>query len=261
MSVIFVGGVPGSGKTLFCTSIAKSKFKKENLFRRKKNRINNVFTNFPVQLTNYFRKRKKYKKQVVKAYDENGKLLKKVDYRDVNFYSRSTTLMDFNIYHKYIPDSIYIFDEFHAMFDSLEFKDFPKKIQKTFQFHRHFGIKDIYVVCQHPSRLVKQVRVLVDEFYQIKKFIKIPFIGVGMFKYVIYYNFEDYGKSTKVKKEDVQYDFKCKLKFVKYKKLFKSYDTKYMKALVEEENYYETIPYNCLSLSKEDILRNFNMKL
>ena len=261
MSVIFVGGVPGSGKTLFCTSIAKSKFRKENLFRRKKKRINNVFTNYPVQLTNLFSKRNKFNKVVIRSKDAFGHVVKDVSYLDKNQYSRSTTLMAFNVYHKYIPDSIYIFDEFHAMFDSLEFKDFPKKIQKTFQFHRHFGIKDIYVVCQHPSRLVKQVRVLVDEFYQIKKFIKIPFIGIGMFKYVIYYNFEDYGKSTKVKKEDVQYDFKCKLKFVRYKKLFKSYYTKYMKALVEEELYYETVPYSCLSLSKEDILKNFNMKL
>ena len=53
MSVIFVGGVPGSGKTLFCTSLAKSKFKKENFLRRKKI-INNVFSNYPIQLTNYF---------------------------------------------------------------------------------------------------------------------------------------------------------------------------------------------------------------
>ena len=30
MSVIFVGGVPGTGKTLFCTYLAKKKFKKEN---------------------------------------------------------------------------------------------------------------------------------------------------------------------------------------------------------------------------------------
>jgi hypothetical protein len=257
MSVIFVGGVPGSGKTLFCTSLAKSKFKKENFLRRKKV-INNVFSNFPIQLSNYFSKRKKYKK--VKVIDKvNGKLVKNTHLIDKNSYSRSCTLTDFNVYHKYIPDSVFIFDEFHAMYDSLDYKSFPRKVAKTFQFHRHFGIKDIYCVCQHPSRLVKQVRILVDEFYRIKKFIKIPIIGIGIFKYTIYYNFEDYGKSTKVKKEDVQYDFNCKIKIVRYKKLFKSYDTKYMKALVEESEYLESKPYKSLTLTKEDIKNNFNM--
>ena len=82
MSVIFVGGVPGSGKTLFCTSLAKSKFKKENFLRRKKV-INNVFSNYPIQLSNYFNKRKKYKK--VKIIDKvNGKLIKNTQLIDTN---------------------------------------------------------------------------------------------------------------------------------------------------------------------------------
>lgn len=258
MSVVFIGGVPGSGKTLFATYLAKKKFKKENLFKKNK-RINNVFSNYPIQLTNYFSKRKKYKKQVVRAYDENGNLQRKVNYVDRNVYSRKVSIMDFNTYKRHIPDSVYIFDEFHAVCDSLEYKNFPRKIQKTFQFHRHFGIKDIYVICQHPSRLVKQVRVLCDEFYKIKKFIKIPFIGICLFKYSVYYNFEDYGKSTKVKKEECMYDFENKIRIFKYKKIFKSYDTKYMKALVEEENYFESIPYATLNLTLDDIKNNFDM--
>lgn len=258
MSVIFIGGVPGSGKTLFATYLVKKKFKRENLFKRKKF-INNIFTNYPVQLTNYFKKRKKYKKQVVRAYDEKGRLLKRVNFVDRNIYSRKVCLQDFNTYHRHIPDSVYVFDEFHAVIDSLDYKTFPKKIQKTFQFHRHFGIKDIYVICQHPSRLVKQVRILVDEFYKIKKFIKIPFLGICIFKYSVYYNFEDYGKSTKVKKEDAIYDFDNKIRIFRYKKVFNSYDTKYMKALVEEEKYFETEPYNCLNLTIEDIKNNFDM--
>lgn len=238
MSVIFVGGVPGTGKTLFCTYIAKKKYKKENRFKRKF-KINNVFTNFPVKLTNYkVRNNKKNK----------------------NIYSRKVSINDFKLFKKHIPDSIYIFDEFHSVIDSLDYKDFPKEISKTFQFHRHFGIKDIYVVCQHPSRLVKQVRVLCDEFYKIKKFIKIPFIGICLFKYDVYYNFDDYGKSTKVKKEDCVYDFSCKFKFFRYKKVFNSYDTKYMNKLVEVEPYFESDSYFNLSLSLEDIKNNFNIE-
>lgn len=257
MSVIFVGGLPGKGKSLFLVTLAKRKFKRENLFKRKKV-INNIFCDFPIQLTNYFSKRKKYKKII--TFDKSNNVpVRNVHLIDKNIFCRSCTLSDFEVFHKYIPDSVFIFDEFHAMYDSLEFKNFPRNVQKTFQFHRHFGIKDIYCICQHPSRLVKQVRILVDEFYQIKKFIKIPFTGIGIFKYTIYYNFEDYAKSTKVKKEDVQYDFECKLMFVRYKKYFKSYDTKYMKALVDESEYFETSTYNSLTLTKEDIKRNFNM--
>lgn len=257
MSVIFIGGVPGSGKTLFATYLAKKKFKRENIFKKVK--INNIFSNYPIQLSNYFSKRKKYKKQVVRAYDANGNLQRKVNYIDRNIYSRKASIFDFNIYRQHLPDSVYIFDEFHAVCDSLDYKNFPRKIQKTFQFHRHFGIKDIYVICQHPSRLVKQVRVLCDEFYKIKKFIKIPFLGICLFKYSIYYNFEDYGKSTKVKKEDCIYDFENKIRIFKYKKVFNSYDTKYMKALVEDKEYFESIPYSCLNLSLDDIKNNFDM--
>ncbi len=238
MSVIFIGGVPGTGKTLFCTYLAKKKFKKENRFRRKV-KINNVFTNFPVRLTNYKIKKKN---------------------KDKNVYSRCVSINDFKVFKKHIPDSIYVFDEFHSVIDSLDYKNFPREISKTFQFHRHFGIKDIYVVCQHPSRLVKQVRVLCDEFYKIKKFFKIPLIGVCLFRYDVYYNFDDYGKSTKCKKEEVNYDFSCKFKFFRYKKIFNSYDTKYMNKLVETEPYFESDSYSSLSLSLEDIKNNFNIE-
>lgn len=256
MSVIFIGGVPGSGKTLFATYLAKKKFRRENLFKRKR-LINNVFSNYPIQLSNLYN-RKKYKK--VYHYElVNGKRKKTFDLVDKNIYSRKVSLLDFNTFKRHIPDSVYIFDEFHAVIDSLEYKNFPRKVQKTFQFHRHFGIKDIYVICQHPSRLVKQVRVLCDEFYKIKRFIKIPFIGVCIFRYSVYYNFEDYGKSTKVKKEECMYDFDNKIRIFRYKKVFNSYDTKYMKALVEEEDFFESNTYKDLNLTIEDIKDNFDM--
>lgn len=259
MSVVFVGGVPGSGKTLFCTYLAKKKYVKENRFRSIKKKINNVFTNYPIQLTNYFGK-KQYKKKVIGDYDSQGHFIRKKELIDKNVYSRKVTLFDFYEYKRHIPDSVYIFDEFDSYFDSLDYKNFPKKVRINFKFHRHFGIKDIYVVCQHPSRLVKQVRVLCDEFYRIKKFIKIPFIGVCLFKYDVYYNFDDYGRSTKVKPEEVNYEFRHGLKIFRYKKVFKSYDTKYMNKLVENEQYFESLPYNSLNLSIDDIKSNFNIE-
>lgn len=257
MSVISIGGVPGSGKTLFVTYLMKKKFKKENRFRFFKEKINNVFTNYPVKLSNY-----KIKKKKIKSID---KFTNEVSFESVlvdkNIYSRSCSLLDFSTWHKFIPDSVYVLDEFHTLFDSLDYKNFPKSISKVFQFHRHLGIKDIYVIAQHPSRIVKQVRILIDEFYKIKRFIKIPFLGIAFVKYSVYYNFDDYGKSTKVKKEDVAYDFENHFRFFRYKKVFKSYDTKYMSALVKDKDFYETVPYSALNLTQEDIYHNFGIKV
>lgn len=255
MSVISISGVPGSGKTLFATYLVKNKFKKENRFRHFRPKINNVFSNYPVKLTN-----KKIKRIKVKILKDGKKVKHYIYGEDKNIYSRKTSLLDFKTWHNYLPDSIYILDEFHTLFDSLDYKNFPKEISKTFQFHRHFGVKDIYVIAQHPSRLVKPVRILIDEFYHIRKFIKIPFLGIGIFSYVIYYNFDDYNKSVNVDPKEVNYDFKKKIKFVRYKRLFNSYDTKYMKVLVQDKPYYETDTYNSKTLTKSDIKDNFGIE-
>lgn len=257
MSVISIGGVPGSGKTLFATYLMKKKFKKENRFIIRREKINNVFTNYPIKLSNL-----KIRKKKVKVIDKfTGKIVKDCYLVDHNVYSRSCSLLDFATWHKFIPDSVYVLDEFHTLFDSLDYKNFPKAISKVFQFHRHLGIKDIYVIAQHPSRIVKQVRILIDEFYKIKKFIKIPFLGIAFVKYSVYYNFDDYGKSTKVKKDEVNYDFENHIKIFRYKKVFKSYDTKYMSALVKDKDFYETKPYAALNLTQEDIYHNFGIKV
>lgn len=256
MSVTFIGGKPGTGKTLFCTYLAKKKYKNENRF--KKNKIINIFSNYPIILNNTYKYRNKLKKKEKKIYKKTQKQVKLIDKKSM--VSRSVSLHDFEVFRRHVPDSIYIFDEFHSIIDSLDYKIFPRIVSKNFQFHRHFGIKDIYVICQHPSRLVKNVRVLVDEFIQIKRFIKIPFTGLGIVVYTTYFNFEDYGKSTKVKKEDVAYDFERHFRIFRYKRVFNSYDTKYMNKLVETEPYFESDNYKNLSLSLEDIKYNFDIK-
>lgn len=230
MSVIYIGGVPGTGKTLFATYLMRRKFRKENnIFKRlfTKKRYVNIFSNYPIKL-------------------------------DKSRYSYKCSLDTFNLYSKHVPDCDFVLDEFQAYFDSLDYKNFPKKVRTNFQFHRHFGIHDIYLISQHPSRIVKQARILINEFYQIVKFIKLPF-GIGIFRFNIYYNFEDYGRSVNVKKEDVQYDFKKKIKFFKYKKVFNSYDTKYLRALVDNKDYVSTDCYSSNNLSYEEITSNFNV--
>lgn len=235
MSVIAVCGLPGTGKTLFCTHIGCRHYKKDNKLlkrfirkiKREETKVNGIFSNYPIRL----------KKKV---------------------YSNMCSLFDMAQWNQYYMNSDFIFDEFQLYFDSLDFKNFPKVIRNTFQLHRHFGINNIFIISQHPSRIVKQARVLVTEFYEITRFIKIPFLGIGLFRYNIYYNFEDYGKPVNVKKSEVPYRFKKKIKFFRYKKVFKSYDTKYFKRLVEDEDHIVKVPYACLSMEKLDILNNYH---
>lgn len=231
MSVIAICGLPGKGKTLFTTYLMKKKYKRENnIFKRifSKKRFINIFSNYPIQL-------------------------------EKNVYSYKISLKDFELFKKQIPDSFIVLDEFQSYFDSLDYKLFPRKISNNFQFHRHFGIKDIYIISQHPSRIVKQARILVNEFYNIVNFIKIPFTGLAFLRYNIYYNFEDFGKSVNVDKKECIYDFKKRFKIFRYKKIFKSYDTKYMKALVEDKPYIRTDMYNNKLMNYNDILNNFNI--
>lgn len=231
MSVIYIGGVPGSGKTLFATYLAKKKFKKENnIFVRlfKKKRFLNIFSNYPILL-------------------------------DKNHYSFSISLNDFLNYNKHVPNCDIFFDEFQAYYDSLDFKHFPRTITKNFQFHRHFDINNIYVISQHPSRIVKQARILINEFYHITRFIRIPLINIGFLRYNIYYNFEDYGKSVKVDKSEVSYEFKKKFLIFRCRPVFKSYDTKYLKVLVKDKEYIQTKSFRSKTLPLEEITKNFNI--
>ena len=234
MSVIAICGLPGTGKTLFSTYLAKKHYKKDNgiknFFRKKVDRnYVNVYSNYPIML----------KKNKV--------------------YSNQVSLFDLARYNQYPLNSDFIFDEFQMYFDSLDFKDFPKVLRTTFQTHRHLGINNIFIISQHPSRIVKQARVLVCEFYEIIKCIKIPLIGIAIFRYNIYYNDEDYGKPTNVKKSEVTYRFAKRIMFFRYKKVYKSYDTKYMKKLVEDEDFISKVQFDNLEMDKEDIFNNFRV--
>lgn len=233
MSVIFIGGTPGKGKTLFATYLMRKKyFFENNIIKRliRKKRYVNIFSNYPIRF-------------------EKG------------IYSYKIGLNDLNQFNKHVPDSDFVFDEFSNYIDSLDFKGFPEVLRKVLKTHRHASIKDIYLIDQHPSRIAKQARVLVNEFYQIKKFVKIPFTGIAFIKYVIYYNVEDYGKSVNVDKKQCSYDFEKRIKIFRYKKVFKSYDTKYMKALYENEPYIHTDMYDSLLMTKSEINTNFKLKL
>jgi len=233
LSVIAICGLPGTGKTLFSTYLMTRKFKKENwlikrLFRHL-NYNNNVFSNYPIKLN-----KKRYSNQV--------------------------SLYDLMKYKKWYMDSDIVLDEFQLYCDSIDFKNFPSKVRNFFQLHRHFGVNNIYVLSQDPSRIVKQVRVLICEYYEIVKFIRIPIIGIGIFRYNIFYNDEDYGKSVNVKKQDVQYKFKKRIKFCRYKKIYKAYNTKYMRCLVDNESYFERVEFNDKYMTLQEVESAFHFK-
>ena len=222
MSVVAVCGLPGSGKTLFTTYLAMKQYKRLNRFNFSKEKKNYIYSNYPIKL-------------------------------DKKHYSKAVGLSDLSLNNSWETGSTIMLDEIQLYFDSLEFKDFPKTIRNAFQLHRHFGISDIYINSQHPSRIVKQVRVLVSKFYDILKFIKIPFTPWCLFIYNVYYNADDFGKSVKVNKSDVSYKFsKCHL-FMNYKKVYKAYDTIYMNNLVSDKPVYDSKEFNSKVMSKSDI--------
>lgn len=87
-----------------------------------------------------------------------------------------------------------IIDEVQVIFDSEEYKQFPKEIATFNQFHRHFDIADIYYITQHPSRLMKKLRILSNEFDKVKTFLHLPLFPFGLMHIVKYFEFDDYGK-------------------------------------------------------------------
>lgn len=228
MSVIAVCGLPGSGKTLLTTYFMLKHYKKMNRFKSSKKKVNCIYTNFPVKL-------------------------------DKEHYSKSIGLWDINLQHSWEPNSVIGVDEVQLYVDSLEFKDFPKSIRNTFQLHRHFGINDIYLVTQHVSRLVKQVRILCSEFIDVVGFIKIPFTPFAIFHYNIYYNSEDFGKSVKVNKADVSYKFSKRFLIINYKKVYKAYDTIYMNNLVSDKPKFDSLEFISKLMSKDDIDNTFGI--
>lgn len=231
-----INGIPGSGKNVIATHIAKKHFKKMNsplrrAIRRIAHRpvwINNVYTTYPVLLRRGTKKRKAT-------------------------YSMRVSLFDLVPQNKFLPHAKIIIDETQVVFDSEEFKEFPKDIATFNQFHRHFGIDDIIYITQHPSRLLKKLRVLCSEYDRVKTFILIPIIKLAIINVVQYYEFEDYGKYNHPKKEAKTYDVANKLYIFFARKVFNSYDSTYMRVLNENSPLFDRGEFDDMVLSSAEI--------
>ncbi len=231
MSVIGLHGIPGSGKTLSATAIALKYYKKQNklykqffrYIRKKDIIINNIYSNYPILLN----KRKK-------------------------IYSNIITIDDLDNRYSFKPDSIIILDEVQAFYDSYrDFKKFPPSISSFFQFHRHFGIKDIYILSQHPRRLITYIRDVICEYHRIKKYFKIPLINRGLVCYKKCFEFEDFTESfTRDKELKKKLQIKTRFYTFKIKKVYKAYYSTYLKALNENKPLCDLGTYNNLSIDQ-----------
>ena len=227
-----ISGLPGKGKNVYATYLAKKHFKYENsllkkLFRRIKHEelyVNNIYTSYPILLD----KKKKIYSNLVTIYDLDGK-------------------------YKFKKNSLIIIDEVQSFYDSDEHKSFPKSIAIFNQFHRHFDIKDIYYISQHPSRIVKKLRNVSCQFVKIRKFVILPFINLGIMYITNYYEFEDYGKWHHPPKELKNYDVDNHFKIFFVKPIFKSYYSKYLSVLNKDKPLYNKGQFKNTYLSEKEI--------
>lgn len=232
-----INGLPGKGKNVYATYLAKKHFKHENglikrLIRHIKHQEiynNNIYSTYPIILN---------KRKMI--------------------YSNLITLDDLDNRYSFKKDSLIIIDEIQSFYDSDEYKEFPKKIAVFNQFHRHFGIKDIYYISQHPSRIVKKLRNVTCKYTKIRKFIIIPFINLGIMYLTNYYEFEDYGKWHHPPKELKTYDVDNHFKFFFVKPVFKSYNSTYLSVLNEDKPLYNKGTFKSTKLSQEELTSIFD---
>ena len=144
-------------------------------------------------------------------------------------------------------------DEVQSFYDSDEYKAFPKKIAVFNQFHRHFGIRDIYYISQHPSRIVKKLRNVSCRFTKVQNFRIIPFINLGIMYLTNYYEFEDYGKWHHPPIEQKTYDVDNHFVLFNVKNIFRSYNSIYLSILNEEKPLYNKGTFTTTQLTKKEI--------
>lgn len=232
MEILIYSGIPGSGKTLHATYDALKHFKRENrvlkrffcfLFSKLGSKsarsklsyynnfpyckINNVYSSFPILLD---------KKR--------------------HIYSNKWSIFDFNNKWSFLPNAYFVEDEIQLKIDSDEYKDKDKnviisRIAKFMQSARHFGCSGISICTQHPSRAFKKCRNVASGFVQHKSMFILPVLKFGFLKTTKYFLLDDYGKYVPKSREErkkLPFEFKKKLVFMNFNKVFSSYDSRYL---------------------------------
>lgn len=232
--ITIISGIPGVGKNVYATYIAKKHFKRENNFIRRLIRsikhqdkyFNNIYTTYPILL----------------------KSSKKGD-----IYSNIVSLFDLDGKHSFKKNAVIIVDEVQAFIDSDEYKDFPKSIATFNQFHRHFDISSIYYISQHPSRVAKKLRNVTFSFLKIRRLFVIPIIKIAFVYLSTYYEFDDFGKWHHPSKEMRTYDVKNKLVWFNARSIFASYHSKYLNVLNKDKPLLDRGTFSYIDLTKEEL--------
>ena len=247
-------GVPGSGKTLSATVDAIRHYNKQNspikyailsvLYRLGYKKVESdlkYYDNFP------------YKK-INNVYSTYPILLDKKR----KIYSNKLSLWDINNQYSFYPDSILIIDEVQLFADSDEYKDKRinlklRDVAKFLQAHRHYGIKTIIFISQNPSRIFKKGRNICESYLKLRKVIKIPLLPFGIIRGTGYYDMDYYGKfipRSREERKKLPFDYYKTLKFFNTKKIFSSYDSRYL----SNYNYGKPLlPYGTFDNMKVDL--------
>lgn len=261
MEILIYSGIPGSGKTLDGTDDALHHFRKENNLLKKilcytfakigikpakdkvkyyesfpHGKINNVYSSYPVLLD------KKH-----------------------NIYSNKWTIFDFNNEWSFLPNAFFVDDEIQLKIDSDEYKDKDKnflisKIAKFMQSARHFGCSGIVLCTQHPSRAFKKCRNVASGFVQHKSMFMIPILKVGFLKTIKYFTLEDYGKyipKSREERKKLPFEYKKKIKFMNFNKVFKAYDSRYLSNYNYNKPLINKGTYNSLKVDYEELIPYF----
>ena len=161
-------------------------------------------------------------------------------YKGLTFTSRVISSRDEMLIQPYVPGDIIIIDEAQTWFNSREFKNFTKDLLEFFTGHRHIGI-DIYIGVQYPQRIDVVIREIVDTYHWFSKI----FIFKSILKERRYILFDDILKESDMTDEEKREKFKSKLRIIwKKKRIFTSFDSKYLKDKLSKEfkdkyKYYE----------------------
>ena len=264
MEILCYSGIPGSGKTLDATNDALKHFKKENNIIKKS--IYLIFSKIPGKLGQNSRDKMEYYNsfpygKINNIYSSYPILLDKKR----KIYSRKWSVFAFNGNYSFLPNALFVDDEIQLKIDSDEYDDKTKKkiiahIAKFCQSARHFGCNQIIFCTQHPSRLFKKMRNVASGFVQYKSMFKIPILNIGWIKTIKYYLLDDYGKfipRDRKERAKLTFEYKKKMKLINFKKVFKSYDSRYLSKYNYDKPLYDYGCYTSLKVDYKDLVSYF----
>ena len=260
MEILEFCGIGGSGKTLNATNFAIKHYKREN--NPIKKGLYKIFSYFPGKLGLKCKKKLEYYKifpkgRINNIYSSYPILLDKKR----NIYSNKFSIFDFNNEWSFLPNALFIEDEIQLKVDSDEYKDMKKRIKiariaKFMQSARHFGCYGIILTSQHPSRIFKKARNVTSRFIKHQKITKIPFTYFGFIKTISYFTLEDYGKfipKDRQMRKQLSFDFKIERHFINFKRVYNSYDSRYLSNYNYGKPIYNKGTYKSLKVDYEEL--------